>query len=362
MPSPLPPRTVQRALRALVDAGAAVRPAGLARTDPTRLMRGRYAPTSLIELFDTRLFLTDYFQTPELRFFVAYVVQECGGARTPEIFPRIFYKDGSLVWRAGSHMVSSADEFWVGKGDIRTVVKGGYEYDESVESTTDLPFEIQTALEIVSRKTVHVRSEKLALDLVLQNAPPSRLRAFADFTTPRRRAAADRRNLIHGGRSVARFRRRHDPASLVIAPGYEPDFRRGILERATSTSVLYGGALERFRIVSTNRKIQYQFFAGPHQVWIIPPQATTTELSSFGVRTIDVVVDEDMCCPGYEYHFMDDSVTPPVLHSQIPPGFAGPPGPHDPDRSDAAPWLDKLPIIRRFRRQVLERPDTRTAC
>ena len=29
--------------------------------------------------------------------------------------------------------------------------------------------------------------------------------------------------------------------------------------------------------------------AGPQQAWVIPPQATTTELSSFGLRTVDVI-------------------------------------------------------------------------
>jgi hypothetical protein len=348
-PSPLGPREVQRALRA----GAGLEPAGWACEVRARLMRGRYAPTALIELFGTQLYLTDYFQTPQLRFFVAYVVQSDPRTGHPLIHPRIIYKDGSLVWRCASHMVSSEDEFWVGKGDVRVRVVGDVEYTKSAESTTDLPFEMQTALEIVSRRTVDVRNEKKALDLVLRNAPPERLQAYADFTAPRRRAAANRRNLIHGGRRVARFRKKGNPSSLAIVPGYEPDFASGILEKATSTSVLYGGTLERFRIVSVNRAIQYLFFSGPRQVWIIPPQATTTELSSFGVRTIDVLVDDDMCCPGYEYHFMDDSLDPPAMYSQIPAGFAGPPSPHDPDRADAAPWLDELPVIREFRRRVL---------
>jgi hypothetical protein len=111
-------------------------------------------------------------------------------------------------------------------------------------------------------------------------------------------------------------------------------------------SVLYCGKLERYRILSVNQKIQYLFFSGPRQVWIIPPQATTTELSSFGVRTIDVVVDEELCTPGFEYHFYDRSEDPPFLCSQIPPGFAGPAAPTDPDRADASLWLDRLPVIR----------------
>ena len=41
-------------------------------------------------------------------------------------------------------------------------------------------------------------------------------------------------------------------------------------------------------------------------------QATTTDLSSFGVRTLDASVDEDLLLPGFEYHFMDEPVSPPV--------------------------------------------------
>ncbi|MBI4885410.1 MAG: hypothetical protein HY826_15295 [Actinobacteria bacterium] len=72
------------------------------------------------------------------------------------------------------------------------------------------------------------------------------------------------------------------------------------------------------------------------------------------MRTVDVLVDDDMCVPGYEYHYLDQTEDPPVFYSQIPAGFAGPAGPHDPDRADASPWLDKMPVIREFRRKVLK--------
>jgi hypothetical protein len=343
---------------AIVAAGARVRPAGTAKKDPMVLLRGRYAPTSLIELFGTRFFLSDYFQTPQLRFFVAYVVQPDADGRVRSVFPRIIYKDGSLIWRTASHMVSSDEEFWIGKGDLRTWRVGDEEFYESVESTTDLPFEMQTALEVVARRTIRIRPAAAALDLVLRNAPPTRVRAYRDFTDPRDEAAANPANLVNGGRPIARFRKkggRKDPASLEFVKGYEPDFDKGILEKAESTSVLYGGRLERYRILSANRRIQYLFFSGPLQVWIIPPQATTVVLSSFGVRTVDVVVDDDLCCPGYEYHFLDDTVDPPVFYSQIPEGYAGEVGPNDPSRADASPWLDRMPVILEFRRRVLGR-------
>lgn len=354
--SPQPPAELRRELAGLVAGGAKVKPAGLAKAAPERLWKGRYSPTTKIELFGTRFYLSDYFQTPQLRFFVAFVAQPGTDGRIRAIWPRIIYKDGSLVWRTASHMVSSDDDFWIGKGDIRSEIVGDEELYESVESTTDLPFEMQTALEEAARRTIKVRNESRALDLVLRNAPPSRIRAYPDFTAPREAAAADPRNLPNGGRSVARFRRvrgRKDPASLVFAKGYEPDFDAGIVEVAESKSVLYGGRVGRWRVLSRNRRIQYLFLAGSKQVWIIPPQATTTVLSTFGVRTVDVVVDDDLCVPGMEYHFLDDTEDPPVFYSQIPEGYAGELGEFDKSRADASPWLDRLPVIAEFRRKVL---------
>jgi hypothetical protein len=110
--------------------------------------------------------------------------------------------------------------------------------------------------------------------------------------------------------------------------------------------------VKKFRILSVNRKIQYQFIAAPHHVWIIPPQALTTELMSYGLRTVDVNAHEDLFVPGYEYHYIDETENPPCLHSQIPEGFAGAASDVDPSRADASPWLEKLPVIREFRRKV----------
>jgi hypothetical protein len=168
------------------------------------------------------------------------------------------------------------------------------------------------------------------------------------------RARSDPRNLINRGRSIARFTRKNDPTSLRFAKGFEPDFERGIIEVSTSKSKLYGGSLKRFRMLSKNRKIQYLFFAGPNSVWIIPPQTTAANLTSYGVRAIDVIADEDLCIPGYEYHFLDDSEDPPVLVSQIPEGYAGAASEFDPSRADASPWLDRIPVIREFRRKILK--------
>ena len=111
----------------------------------------------------------------------------------------------------------------------------------------------------------------------------------------------------------------------------------------------------RFRFASTNRRVQYLFLAARRHVWIIPPQANSTTLSSYGVRTVDVVAADDLFVPGFEYHYLDDDTDPPQLVSQIPPGFAGDESPFDDTRADASAWLDRLPVVREFRRVILAR-------
>ncbi len=346
------PRSIEREYRRLLDEGMPMRVAGTAKRSPGRLLAKGYVPKHRIDLFDTTFYLSSVRQNEDIRFFVAYVVQpDARGRRTA--YPRIFYKDLSLIWRSASHFVRSETENWVGKGELRSYVEDGVQMECSVESTTDLPLEIQSALETVSRLARRIPTDEVALGLVLRRGGDDRLDAYRDFNEPRRRARANPRNLLNGGRPVARFTREGDPTSLRFVKGFEPDFDRGILEVGTSKSKMYGGLLQRYRILSRNRKIQYLFMAGPRQVWIIPPQATTTELSSYGVRTIDVHVDEDLCIPGYEYHFLDESEDPPVFVTQIPEGYAGAPSEVDAYRADASAWLDRMPVIREFRRKVL---------
>jgi hypothetical protein len=354
-PAPLTPAQVARKFHELIESGAKLRAAGEAKDDPMALLSSGYTPKYEISLFDTRFFVTNARQNTALRFFVAYVVQNDRANGRTEIFPRIFYKDLSLVWRSASHLIATDGDFWIGKGHVRTVIRDGFEHTECVESTTDLPLEMQTALETLNRKSQRVLTDEEALFLVLRGAPSSRTAPYRDFTEPRRRAQANPRNLIHGGRSIARFTRKNDPTSLQIVKGFEPDFGKGILETSQTKSAMYGGVLQRFRILSRNRKVQYLFIAGPKHAWIIPPQATTTELSSYGVRTIDVVADEDLFVPGFEYHFFDEAADPSEHFSQIPEGFAGALSEHDSDRADASAWLDQIPVIREFRRKVLSR-------
>jgi hypothetical protein len=351
-PVALTPSQVAREFHRLIDSGVPIRCAGEARREPESLLSCGYTPKYRIDLFDTRYYLTNVRQNPDIRFFVAYVVQRSARAGKVEIYPRIFYKDISLIWRSASHFVRSDDENWIGKGEMRTYVVDGREVEQSVEETTDLPLEIQTALEKLNRKSRRVPFDEDAVALVLRRGNDDRIEPYRDFVEPRVRARSDPRNLVNGGRSVARFLRKNDPTSLRFARGFEPDFERGVVEVSTSTSKLYGGRLKRYRILSKNHEIQYLFFAAPQRVWIIPPQTTAAHLTSYGVRAIDVIADEDLCVPGYEYHFLDTSRKPPQLVSQIPEGFAGAPNPFDPSRADASRWLDRLPVIREFRRKI----------
>jgi len=359
--SELSPARVEREFRALLDGGVPLVVAGKARRQPRRLLTLGYTPKYRLELFDTVYYLSKPRQNYYLRFFIAYVVQALPGTRRRAAYPRIFYKDAALVWRSGTHVGLMNGTFWMGKGDTYVVLDDATETTYSREETTDLPFELQGAIEDLNRQPGPIPYDEAVLDLVLRRVPVGRVEPYRDFTAPRRRAQAELRNLIHRDRPIAWFTRKGDPSSLRFARGYEPDFDAGVLERGRFGSRLYGGTVRRFRILSRNRRIQYLFFAAPKVIWIIPPQALTTELSSYGVRTVDVRADDDLFVPGLEYHFLDDAWDPPELYSQIPAGYAGATSPVDDARADASPWLDRLPVIQEFRRKVLRQSPRKPA-
>ena len=341
--------SVGRELLALLEAGARLHCAGAAREEPRRLLELGYAPKARIDLFATTFYLTHPRQNPDLRFFVAYVAQADPVRGGTDIHARILYKDVSLIWRVASHVQLFSDELWIGKGETRLVRADGHVHEESIEATTDLPLEIQPALEALNRRVRRPRHDRRALALILRSAPRDRLRPYRDFTAPRRRAAADPRNLVHGGREVLFFTRPGDPTSLEIARGFEPDFASAPIEQSAGASSLYGGLVRRLRFLSVNGRIQYLFFVAPAHAWMAPPQALTTELSSYGVRTVDVLADEDAFVPGFEYHFEEEGEGGSTLHSQIPAGYAGLHHELDDARADASAWLDRLPVIQELR-------------
>jgi hypothetical protein len=359
LPCELTPAQVGREFGKLIDRGARIVSAGSCKRDPLRLLSLGYTPKHCLRLFDATFYLANLRYDENFRFFVGHVVlpqsRRARDRSEKSIYPRIFYKDSSLVWRSPSHYIRTQDENWVGKGDLKTAFVNGEEVEYSAEETTNLPLEMQTALDVISRRVNHVKRDDHAIGRVLRKAPEHRFRPYADFAAPRHRARSDPRNRINRGKPVAYFSRENDPSSLRFVRGFEPDFDDGVLSVSRSRSRLYGGDIRKFRILSRNAQIQYQFIAAPRQVWIIPPQTLTTELTSYGVRTIDVEAAEDLFVPGYEYHFIDETVQPPELYTQIPEGFAGRASDVDPSRSDASPWLEEMPVIQRFRSQVLRR-------
>ena len=245
--------------------------------------------------------------------------------------------------------INAPDEQWIGKGSIKWVEKRGESGWCSAEETTNLPFEMQAALDDVSRRGPKARQDHRILELVARSAPLDRVWPYQDFEAPREAAMRKRTNRINDQKPIAWFNDDDDPQSLEFESGYEPDFRR-VIDMSKSRSTMYEGPIDKIRIASRNKEIQYLFVRGKQHVWIVHPQPFTTELSSFGVRTVDVEADEELFIPASEFYTDADD---DGLHVQIPPGFAGPICSMDPDRADASPWNDKLPIIRRFRRSKI---------
>ena len=101
-PAGTSPREVRRELDGLLAAGCLLRPCGTASRNPATLPR-RYPPRYAVALFDARFLLTELREDENFRFFVAYL--RIGEGR--ELFPRLFYKDSSLVWRCATHWISA---------------------------------------------------------------------------------------------------------------------------------------------------------------------------------------------------------------------------------------------------------------
>src|SRR5262249_29577464 len=168
-----------------------IRPSGSGAPRRAQLLPA-YPPRPAIRLFDTTYFLTDLREDRSwegtLRFFVAWILPTRESRR---IYPRLFSKDYSLVWRAPSHFIRSEHENWMGKGDVRWVVQDGEEILATFEETTNLPLEIQGALDELARRSARPRRDLLAVGRLLRHAPDHRLEPYADFAAPRRRARSD---------------------------------------------------------------------------------------------------------------------------------------------------------------------------
>lgn len=342
------PRQVGDEFRRLLDSGYQLRVDGRLRADPGQLLRIGYTPKHKIELFGARFFLCNQRDAEGLKVMPAYVLVPSIGRRGhAAIHARVFYKDSSLVWRSASHYINTPEAHWIGKGAVRWMAKRGERGWYSAEETTNLPLEMQAAMDAVSQRERRKQNDKRILSLVLRNAPSDRIVPYQDFEGPRARAMKSGLNRINNNKRIAWFADENDPRSLKFEPGFDPDFD-ALIDVSTSRSSMYGGEIKKYRIASRNRSIQYLFVAGPKHVWIVNPQPFTVELSSYGLRTVDAIVDEDLLIPGYE--FFDNAGTG-ELDDQIPAGFAGDVCPVDPDRADASPWNERMPVVRAFRRK-----------
>lgn len=351
-PEDLSPQRVARVFRSLLDSGHRLHADGQAKGNAEQLLRSGYTPKYEIGLFGARFFLCNQRDAHGLKVIPAYVMTGTNNrSDNSKIFARVFYKDSSLVWRSASHYINTADEQWIGKGAVRWVNKKGTRGWFSAEETTNLPFEVQAALDAVSQRGPRKQNDSRVLSLVLRNAPSTRVWPYQDFEGIRQKAMQRRANRINNNKTIAWFEDAADPRSLKFTPGFEPDFSN-LLDMSVSRSSMYGGRIEKYRIASCNKRIQYLFVAGPTHVWIVNPQALTTELSSYGLRSVDVITDEDLCIPGYEFF---DNEASGEIDSQIPTDFAGEPCPVDPDRADASPWNEKLPVVQAFRRSILKK-------
>lgn len=352
-PAVISPDDVEAEFLDLTSDGKRIHCVGTARKNPRRLLTLGYVPRHRVDLFNVSFFLSAIRKNEDVRFCVGYVAIQESARSATRVYARMFYKDGSLLWRSASHFTKTRHENWIGKGDLKIVQEDGGEFFYSAEHTTDLPLEAQAAIESINASQRGCPVDDAAIALVVRRSSPTRLVAYSDFTEPRRKAARNPRQLVNGGKPIAKFTRPNDPSSLVFVKGYEPDFSRASrIDVTSSHSRLYEGRVYRHRLFSKNRRMQYLFFSAPGRVWLGYPQALTTELSSYGVRTIDVNVPDDLVVPGMEYHYLETE-DPPVWMSQIPPGYAGAVSPNDPWRADATAWLDALPVVREFRRKVL---------
>ena len=244
------PRQIATQFRRMLESGYRLKVDGLARKDPESLLQNGYTPKYAMDIFDKRLFLCNKRTAQGLKVIPAYVVtrgHSGGGAKS--VYARLFYKDSSLVWRSASHYINTPDEHWIGKGAIRWQGKRGARGWFSAEETTNLPFEIQAALDDASQRYARRQNDHRVLSLILHNAPSSRVHPYQDFEGPRTRAMKSARNRINNNRPIAWFEDENDPRSLRFEPGFQPDFRRA-LDVSSSRSTMYGGAIRKYRFAS----------------------------------------------------------------------------------------------------------------
>ena len=123
-------------IRALIDDGCDLCPAGEAKEDPLGLFSSGYTPRYKFSLFGTEFFLSSQREDENFRFFVAYISTPPARGRRRVFVPRILYKDQSLIWRCATHFIHSDHENWIGKGDLKMALVDGVEMECTAEETT----------------------------------------------------------------------------------------------------------------------------------------------------------------------------------------------------------------------------------
>ena len=265
-PRAQPPRAIERELRALLAAGCRIRPAG----SGARAARGA-APALPADATRSRCSTR------------ASTSPTCARTRTSA---SSWPTSGSAPRATSTRASSTRTPRWSGAaprtssrrractGSARATSSGSTRGRPDRSTAPRRPRTCRSRCRppstTLSRRAKRVPWDARALRRVLRRAPVGRFEAYADFIGPRRRAAGEPRDRIHGGRPVAWFERPNDPASLRFAPGFAPDFARVVeVSRSAEPHVR---RRDRGSSASSRRTgaIQYQFVAGPHHVWIIP--------------------------------------------------------------------------------------------
>jgi len=125
------------------------------------------------------------------------------------------------------------------------------------------------------------------------------------------------------------------PEKIIVLPDFEPDFNK-VIDSFESTSRLYGRVSGKI-VQSKNSRISYLFLndeAG--RIWLGNAELTFSPISKFGVPVEASNFPESLFIPAYEYP------------NQIPKGYSGKNSKGS--YSDATLYLDRIPVIEKFRK------------
>ena len=248
-PDPRDPRALATEFRAALADGVRLRPSGEAKQDPTPAanspLRGAlsHRPLPGSNLSD-RVPLR---RQPEFHGRVRRTVGVLRSRRRVRTTRGSSTKDSSLVWRVATHFVRSEDDNWIGKGDTkwelirrrRVLVQRGGDREPAFSRCRKRSTSLAGAARSHGGITTRSRSSCSAATEIASNP-------FAEFVTPRRRAAE--RYRIHGGKPIARFHSQGRSQHAALREGLRTGLpTRGWWTQSSSHSKLYGGPVTKFR-------------------------------------------------------------------------------------------------------------------